>query len=132
MTATVAAARNAYTRGGVATAAPPQLLVMLWDRIVLDVERALRAQLKADWEEAHHQLLHAQACYTELLSSLDTEGWEAGPQLASLYDYLNRRLVVANVQRDQRATKEVLAHSRALRDTWHQAVIAAAQQASLG
>jgi flagellar secretion chaperone FliS len=118
--------RSAYTSNSVGTASPAQLLVMLYDRLVLDVERALRAQMKSDADAANTQLLHAQAIITELQVSLDPEGWKGGPELLALYHYLQRRLIQANVRHDQRATKEVLVHCRGLRDTWKRAALIAA------
>jgi flagellar secretion chaperone FliS len=121
-------ARSAYTSNTVGTASPAQLLVMLYDRLVLDVERALRAQMKDDAAGASTQLLHAQAIITELQVSLEVEGWKGGRELMALYGYLQRRLIQANVRRDQRATKEVLVHCRSLRDTWKRAALLAAAE----
>lgn len=120
---------NAYLANSVATASPARLLVMLWDRLVLDVESALRAQMKDDRVEAGKQLVHAQAIVTEFQATLDTEGWQGGRELMALYGYLQRRLIQANVRQDQRATKEVLVHCRALRDTWQKAALIAASSA---
>jgi flagellar protein FliS len=122
-------ARAAYTAGNLSTASPQKLLLMLWDRLVLDVERGLRAQMANDNEEAGRQLTHAQAIITEFQATLDPEGWDGGHELMALYGYLQRRLVQANVRKDQRATKEVLVHCRALRDTWHKAAQLAARGA---
>ena len=71
-------ARAAYMDASVATADPSRLLVMLCDRLVLDVQRALGAQVAGHHETAHHQLVHAQAIVTELRVSLDPDrlpGW---------------------------------------------------------
>lgn len=123
-------ARTVYAKANVRTASPQQLLLLLWDRLVLDIERALRAQMKADHGEAATQLIHAQAIVTEFQATLDPEGWTGGHELMALYGYLQRRLIHANVRRDQRATKEVLVHCRALRDTWHRAAAIAAREAA--
>ena len=66
-------ARAAYMDASVATADPSRLLVMLCDRLVLDVQRALGAQVAGHHETAHHQLVHAQAIVTELRVSLDPD-----------------------------------------------------------
>lgn len=122
-------ARAAYQSNSIATAAPAQLLVMLFDRLVLDVERGVRAQMASDWQEANNHLQHAQAIVTHLQSTLDTEGWTGGPELMALYAYVQRRLIQANVRRDQRAGRECVALTRHLRDTWKRAAeLAAARQ----
>lgn len=127
MTLTQNDARSAYRSNTVSTATPGQLLVMLFDRLVLDVERGLRAQMKSDQEQANTQFQHAQAILAELQSSLDPEGWAGGHELMALYGYLQRRLIQANVSRDQRAAKESLILCRRLADTWKRAAVLAAQ-----
>lgn len=127
MTTLHAEARSAYQGNTVATASPAKLLVMLFDRLVLDTERGLRALAAGDNIEAHNQLTHAQAIVTHLRASLDPEGWRGGPELMALYGYLQRRLVHANVRHDQRAGREVVGLSRHLRDTWKRAAELAAR-----
>ncbi len=120
------AARTAYVGNAIATASPARLLVMLCDRLVLDVERGARAQIEGDRVQAHNQLVHAQAIVTELRSSLRPDGWRGGAELAALYEYLGRRLVEANVGNDRRATAESLGLCRSIRDTWRDAAMLAA------
>lgn len=127
MTITHQDARSAYRGNAVATATPGQLLVMLFDRLVLDVERGLRAQMKSDWAEANTQFQHAQAIVSELQATLDPEGWTGGPELMALYGYIQRRLIQANVRHDQRAAKESLILCRQLADTWKRAALLAAR-----
>ena len=59
-------ARAAYMDASVATASPARLLVMLYERLVLDCHRALEAQQAGDHPEAHRQLVHAQDIVMEL------------------------------------------------------------------
>jgi flagellar protein FliS len=112
----------------VTTASPARLLVMLVERLVLDVERGLRAQLEEDWPEAHRQLVHAQDIVVELENSLDVALMPGGQELAALYDFLRRRLVAANVKRSPGGTKQALVIARHLCDTWRQAAMAAADR----
>ena len=119
-------ARAAYMGNSVSTASPARLLVMLVERLVLDVERGLRAQIDGDWPEAHRHLLHAQDIVIELEASLDVDQMPAGPELASLYEYLRRRLVTANVRRSPDTSHEALVLARQLCDTWREAAMAAA------
>ncbi|NYG57023.1 flagellar export chaperone FliS [Nocardioides perillae] len=119
-------ARNAYMQNSVSTASPARLLVMLVDRLVLDVQRALDAQHVDDLPEAHRQLLHAQDIVVELRSTLKPELFAGGQQLASLYDYLFNQLVAANVRKDAALTEHCLGLVRDLADTWKQAALQAA------
>lgn len=120
-------ARAVYVDNSVATASPARLLIMLLDRLVLDVERGLAEQLKQDWPAAGPHLLHGQDILLELRTSLRPEAMPGGHELAALYDYLRRRLVDANVRREVRATKECLVFARELRETWTKAALQAAE-----
>lgn len=118
-------AHAAYRSNAVATASPARLLVMLVERLVLDVERARDAQERGAWADAHRDLLHAQDIVLELESSLVVEQMPAGGQLAALYAYLRGRLVEANVRRQVGITDEALTLARQLCDTWRAAATAA-------
>lgn len=130
MSAMTTTARNAYLAQSVRTASKERLLLMLLDRLVLDVEQALRAQMRSDNAAANTELQHAQRCVNELITSLDLDGMPAGRELVALYDYLRRRLIQANVTHDQTPTKEALVLSRRLRDMWYQAAQIAAREAA--
>lgn len=117
-------ARSAYLANTVATASPARLLVMLYDRLVLDVQRGLAAQRAGDHAAARPNLLHAQDIVTELRSTLRTQGWQGGPGLAALYDWLFAELVRANTSRDFQLTVGCLAVVTQLADAWRQAALA--------
>lgn len=119
-------ARAAYLDASIATASPTRLLVMLLERLVLDVQRGLEAQQQTDVAEAHRQLTHAQDIVLELQSSLRPEAFTGGHELAALYGYLHRRLVQANVRKDQEITAECLTLAGELRDTWREAAMVSA------
>jgi len=121
--------QSAYLDASVATASPARLLVMLCDRLVLDLTRGLEAQKQGDVATAHRELLHAQEIVLELRSSLRTADWEAGPGLASLYDFLHLELVRANVTKDARITDGCLGLVTDLAATWRQAALQAAMEA---
>ena len=121
--------RAAYMDASVATASPARLLVMLYERLVLDVRRGLEAQQQGDHASAHPALLHAQDIVLELRSSLDSESWEGGPQLALIYDFLHLQLVRANMRRDPEVTAGCLALVEDLCNTWREAALQASSVA---
>jgi flagellar secretion chaperone FliS len=113
--------RAAYMNNSVATANPQRLLVMLFDRLLLDLQRALNTQEAADHAAAFPHLIHAQDILIELRATLRVDAWEGGPGLASLYDWLLTQLVRANVGRDAAITAECLPVVESLVRTWHEA-----------
>lgn len=115
--------RETYLAAAVSTASPAQLLVMLCERLCVDLQRASAALAEGTPGEAHAPLLHAQDIVLELHASLRPEAWSGGPALASLYDYLHRELVRANIEKDQAVTDECLGLASTLRDTWREAAL---------
>ena len=116
-----AALRARYMGDTVATASPQQLLVMLYDRLALDLERAETALIASDRDEARAQLQHAQEIIFELHSSLKVDVWEGGPRLAALYSWLIGELVQANVKGDRNRVSSCRQVVEPLRDAWRAA-----------
>jgi flagellar secretion chaperone FliS len=115
------ALRNQYNRDAVLSATPARLLTMLYDRLLLDLGRAERAQESQNWAVASENLLHAQAIVAELSSSLKLDAWDGAKQLFELYTFVSTELVEANIRRDAERTRSCIALLDPLRDAWHQA-----------
>ncbi|GAA4749357.1 hypothetical protein GCM10025783_22030 [Amnibacterium soli] len=124
----LAAARSLYNRDSVLSASPARLLVMLYDRLLLDLARAEAAQLGEDWSLASAQLLHAQEIVAELVGSLRPEVWDGGPGLLAVYNYVLTGMVQANVQRDVVKTRECITLLEPLRTAWHEAALKVSMQ----
>ncbi|MGY1622011.1 flagellar export chaperone FliS [Geodermatophilus sp. SYSU D00965] len=116
-----ASLRARYLGDTVTTASPQRLLVMLYDRLALDLERAGGALATGDREQAAEQLQHAQEIVIELHSSLKVDAWEGGPRLSALYTWLLGELVQANVKGDRNRVASCLQVVEPLRDAWRQA-----------
>jgi flagellar protein FliS len=123
-------AQAAYRDASIATASPARLLVMLFDRLVLDVQRGLEAQRRGDSQDTHRNLTHAQDILLELAVSLRPEEFRGGYELAALYAFLHRQLVMANVHKDASITDEVLTLVTDLCETWREAALQCATQQS--
>lgn len=116
-----AAQQAQLRRDAILSATPEQLLVMMYDRLLLDLRRAEAAQLAEKWTEAGNQLTHAQAIVAELNSSLKDGIWDGSDGLRGLYGYVNTAMVEANIQRDVRLTQQCIELLDPLREAWHQA-----------
>lgn len=118
--------RNRYLQDSVSTASPGKLLVMLYDRLVLDLvhgEDALRA---GEREAANDKLNHAQEIILELRTTLDVDAWAGAPGLANLYGYLLTELIGANIARDADRVAICRGMIEPLRDAWREAAALAA------
>ncbi len=126
MTTPSPAMRARYIADSVATASPAKLLLMLFDRLVLDLNRGEQSLLAGDRAEANTHLKHAQDIVTELHVSLNLDAWEGAAGLAALYAFVETELVNANVQGDAAKVKGVRDLMEPLRDTWREAAMAVA------
>lgn len=113
-------AQQRYREEAILSASPQRLVAMLYDRLLLDVERGEAAQLRGDWQSANAELQHAQQIVSELSASL-TDAWEGSASLRALYTYLLRTLLGANIRRDPERTRECRELIAPLRDAWHAA-----------
>src|SRR3982751_6876573 len=92
--------RDRYLQDSISTASPGKLLLMLYDRLVLDLGKAEEALRADERDHAYDLLNHAQEIVLELRVSLDVEAWSGAPGLASLYGFLLMELIGANIARD--------------------------------
>jgi flagellar protein FliS len=118
----LARAKQQYLEQQVASASPERLLTMLYDRLLVDVDRAAASQDAADWTAAGSHLTHAQQIVAELSGSL-TDAWDGAGELRAIYTYLTGRLIAANISHDREITAECHALIAPLRDAWHRAAV---------
>src|SRR4051812_43137164 len=116
-----ASLRARYLGNGIATASPQQLLVMLYDRLALDLERAQEFLTQGNREAASEQIQHAQEIIIELRATLKVEVWDGGPRLAALYNWLLTELIQANIKGDLRRIGDCRKVVEPLRDAWREA-----------
>ncbi|MFF5791561.1 flagellar export chaperone FliS [Paeniglutamicibacter sp. NPDC012692] len=113
--------RAQLNREAILSASPARLLTMLFDRLLLDLNRAEAAQQAQDWIAASDNLVHAQDIIAELVSSLNTESWDGAPGLQGLYAFATQTLVNANIRRDPALTRQAISLLEPLRQAWHEA-----------
>jgi flagellar protein FliS len=86
-----------YLSEAVETASPATRLVMIYDRLLLDLNRAETACLQGDVAEAHYALVHAQQIVGVLSDTLDMTVWDGAQNLHDLYEYIYGELINANL-----------------------------------
>lgn len=108
-----------YLRTTVLTASPEALTLMLWDGAIRFSEQGKDAILKKEIENSYKALVRAQRIVTELITNLRHD---VDPQLcarlASLYTFIHRRLVDANVHKNPQFVDDALEIMRHQRETW--------------
>jgi flagellar protein FliS len=133
MTVPNPALRDRYLADSIATASPAKLLTMLYDRLVLDLNRAEEALRAGDRNAASRQLIHAQDIVLELRTSLNMDVWDGAGRLAQVYTFLLTELVGANIRADADRVASCRGLVEPLRDAWREAAlsVAAAPAATL-
>ncbi len=114
-------ALSAYSRDAAALTTPVQRLTMLYDRLMLDLDRAVEAQDAGEWLAASAPLIHAQDIVVLLSSTLRDGLWDGSEELRSVYEYVNGLLVRANVDHKPALTRECIALLTPISDAWHEA-----------
>ena len=117
----LAAKRAEYARNSVLSATPARLLTMLYDRLLLDLNRAEAAQLAGTWPVASENLIHAQAIVSELTGTLRTDVWDGAENLKAIYAYCLTTMMDANIHRSPERTRECIGLLEPLRLAWHEA-----------
>lgn len=112
------AAASRFLTDRVITASPAQRVVMLYDRAILDLDRALAARDGERFPDASTQVMHALAVVSELSSSLDPSAFEGGPGLADLYAWCVGELLDARDGQHLDGLAAVRTVLSALRDAW--------------
>lgn len=114
---------HAYSRvnveTGVHAANPAQLVVMLYDgalKSLADVERHMNEQRIADKGQAMSRAIAI--IDTGLRGSLNLQASPLAGQLEQLYEYMSRRLLVANMKNDVGIVREVFRLLSQLRGAW--------------
>jgi flagellar protein FliS len=113
-------ARARYLADAVATATPARRIVLLYDRLWLDIQRAQAAQDCGDVTARDH-LQHGQQIVAELLGSLDVTAWAGAANLASLYSYLLRELITEVIEPQPGRLAAITKIVADLRTSWQQA-----------
>ena len=117
--------RDRYLQDSINTASPAKLLLMLYDRLILDLAQGEEAIRAGATEAAHDKITHAQEIVIELRTSLDVEAWSGAPGLASLYGYILTELIGANIAKDADRVATCRTFVEPLRDAWREAAAAA-------
>lgn len=104
-------ARKRFVQDGLSTVPPARLLLMLYERLLRDLDDAEMAIAASSVGEAHEALTHAQAIVDELRLALDPAVWPGAEALAGVYVWVSAQLVEANLRKDGepvRRCREVL------------------------
>ena len=120
--AQAARASAQYQQGQTLTVSPGQLVILLYEGAQRFVRRARAALAEGEMEQVHGAICRVQDIIAELDATLDDRAGAISLNLHRIYEYLMRRLITANVAKDDAALAEVLQHLEGLTDAWRSAI----------
>lgn len=106
-----------YNNNQILTASPAELTLMLYNGAIKFCNVAIAAIEKKDMEKAHTNIVKAEKIVEYLRVTLDMK-YSVAKDFDNIYDYLDRRLVEANMKKDTAILEEICEHLRSVRDTW--------------
>ncbi|WP_419884266.1 flagellar export chaperone FliS [Peribacillus sp. B-H-3] len=112
---------QAYQQNSVTTASPGDLTLMLYNGCLKFITLAKKAIQEDNIQEKNTNLIKAQKIIQELMVTLNMDVG-VSKDLMSLYDYLNRRLIEANLKSDLAILEEVEGFVTDFRNTWKEVV----------
>ncbi|MCL1632279.1 flagellar export chaperone FliS [Sporolactobacillus sp. CPB3-1] len=112
---------KAYKQNSVMTATPGELTLMLYNGCIRFIRQAGKTLHEKDYKGKNMNLQKAQAIIRELMVTLDMNQ-PIAKNMMQLYDYMNRRLIEANIKNDPSILDEVEKLVTDMRDAWKQAV----------
>lgn len=110
-------AAQQYLRNSIQTASPAKLTLMLYDGAIKFCNIAAEGIEEKNIQKAHINIVKVENIIVELRTTLDMK-YPVAKEFDTVYDYIYRRLVEANMHKDLDALNEALTHIRTMRDTW--------------
>ena len=112
---------QSYQQNAVNTASPGELTLMLYNGCLKFIHMAKKAIADQNIELKNTNIQKAQSIVQELMVTLNME-LEVSKSMMALYDYMNRRLIEANIKSDVAILEEVEGYVVEFRDVWKQVI----------
>lgn len=112
---------QSYQQSSVTTASPGELTLMLYNGSIKFIHLAKQAINDNNIEAKNINIQKAQKIVQELMVTLNMDH-EISKNMMSLYDFMNRRLIDANLKNDIAILNEVEDLVTEFRDTWKQVI----------
>ncbi len=112
---------NEYKVNEISTVSQVKLIVMLFDGAVRFLGIAMENMTPRKYDVVNQNIIKAQDIVTELLLSLNMEeGKEVANNLMSIYIYLKKRLLEANMKKDKKILEECTKILKELKSSWEE------------
>ncbi|MFD1020310.1 flagellar export chaperone FliS [Thalassobacillus hwangdonensis] len=112
---------TAYQNNSVETASPGELTLMLYNGCLKFITQAKKAMETGNFEQKNTSIQKAQNIIRELMVTMDPDA-PITNEIMPLYDYINRRLMDANLKNEQEILDEAYSLVADFRDTWKEVI----------
>lgn len=110
---------DSYRRMQIETADPATLILMLFDRAIVLLDKAKKEILAKQYEQKGYSLSKANEIIAELASSLDMEkGGEIATSLSRLYNFVMRQIIDADMNLNTKAIDNARRIVSEVRESW--------------
>jgi flagellar protein FliS len=110
-------AAAAYKDSKILTATPADLTLMLYEGAIKFGNIAVTDIEKKDYSMANTNIIKAERIISELRATLNFK-YPIAKNFDTIYDYIYRRLIDANIKKNKDILEEALGYIREMRDTW--------------
>jgi len=114
-------AAQTYQNNKVTTANPAELTLMLYNGGIKFIKLAKNAIEEKKIDKAHEFCIRVQDILNELICTINRDV-PISEQFLAMYDYMLRRMIDANMQKDITILEEVEDFFTQFRDTWKEAM----------
>ena len=118
MARTAPQTHSAYRAVDVQTASQSKLIIMLYDGAIRSAEEAVRQMDARKFDSVNNHLIRAQEIINELRASLNMKAGDVAVNLDRIYEYLQHRLMMANIRKEKSFVNECIRMMSDLRNTW--------------
>ncbi|MBU0906069.1 MAG: flagellar export chaperone FliS [Firmicutes bacterium] len=112
---------QSYQQNSVTQSTPGELTLMLYNGCLKFLNQAKKGIQTNNIELRNTNIQKAQAIIREFMVTLD-QSIPVSESMFNLYEYMNNRLIEANVKNDASIVEEVIGYTTEFRDTWKQVI----------
>jgi flagellar protein FliS len=114
-----------YRKIATETADPMELVIMLYRGAIGFLNTAEQSLAANDIGAAHTSLVRSQEIVAELMGTLNLDAGDVARNLHRLYDFMQQRLIEANIRKDATIAREIRVMLTDLLMTWDEMARAA-------
>lgn len=112
---------QSYQQNSVTQSTPGELTLMLYNGCLKFLNQAKKGIETNNIELRNTNIQKAQAIIREFMVTLD-QSISVSESMFNLYEYMNTRLIEANINNDATIVEEVIVYTTEFRDTWKQVI----------